>query len=48
MNNRKKLSPIDANSNNKVCSLNRDNLSTKDYWIIADDISISLYKQKNG
>lgn len=30
------MKPIEANTLNKVCKLKRDNLSTKNFWILLD------------
>jgi len=48
MSNDKTLSPIDAKSNHSVCKLNRDNISTPDYWIITDGYDVTLAEQKDG
>lgn len=43
-----KLTPKTANTFNKVCKLERDNVSTKTSWISIDESHVSIYNQKNG
>lgn len=46
---RKKLSPRKARTFNQICSLNRDNLSSKHGWIVVDDEgSVTIAEQANG
>lgn len=41
-------SPLESNTNNKVCRLKTDNAATKDYWIITNGGNVTLCKQKSG
>lgn len=44
----RKLSPRNANTFDKVCSLQTDHKDLLDYWIIADDTEITIAKQRTG
>lgn len=44
----KTLSPQRANTLDKVCTLNRDNFSRPDYWIITDTDEVTICKQRDG
>ena len=44
----KKLRPIQARTFKQVCSLPRDNLSTKDFWILIDHPHVVICQQRTG
>lgn len=44
----KKLTPQTANTFNKICSLERDNVHYKDYWILVSEKKVTIAKQKSG
>lgn len=44
----KKYSPRTANTNDKVCSLRRDNAAYGEYWILVDEDQLTIVKQKLG
>jgi len=44
----KKYSPRTANTNDKVCSLRRDNASYGDYWILVDEDQLTITQQVAG
>ena len=44
----KKYSPRTANTNDKVCSLRRDNASYGDYWILVQEDELTITKQSPG
>jgi hypothetical protein len=43
-----KLTPQIANTLKKICSLPRDNISYKDYWILVGEKQVTIAKQKKG
>lgn len=46
---KKELSPRDAKSLDEICSLQTDNCSTKDAWIIiTDGDHVTIQMQRNG
>lgn len=45
---KKKFSPQTATTFSKICSLDTDNHSTKNYWIIIDEVSVTLAEQQSG
>jgi len=45
---KKKLSPRNAKTENELCSLQSDNKSVKDYWIMIEGAKISIAKQTLG
>lgn len=42
------MKPYDAKTLDEVCSLERDNISFGDFWILSDGHTVSLRKQKQG
>ena len=44
----KKYSPRTANTNDKVCSLRRDNASYGDYWILVEEDQLTITQQVAG
>lgn len=42
------FTPRTANTNNKICSMKRDNVSTKNYWMLTGEKHITIAKQKSG
>ena len=44
----KKYSPRTANTNDKVCSLRRDNASYGDYWILVEENQLTIAWQVPG
>ena len=42
------MKPIEARTFNQICSLKRDNMSTKDFWLQLDVGIVTLAKQRNG
>lgn len=44
----KYMSPFRANSEKKVCTLNRDNISIKNGWILVDGYDVSIGQQAEG
>jgi phage I-like protein len=42
------LTPKTANTEEEICKLNRDNVSTKNYWFLVEENHITLAKQKSG
>jgi hypothetical protein len=42
------LKPIDAKSEDQIIRLQRDNISRRGFWILADGQTVSICKQKNG
>ena len=43
-----KITPKAANTFKKVCSLKRDNVSTRKSWIIVSEKDIVIHNQKSG
>lgn len=39
---------MQSNTFNKVCKLQTDNFSTRDYWILTDGSNVNVCKQRNG
>ena len=44
----KKYSPRTANTNDKVCSLRRDNASYGDYWILVEENQLTITQRVPG
>lgn len=44
----RRLKPIDARTVNQLCSLQRDNLDFKGFWILTDGNEITICQQKTG
>lgn len=44
----KMLSPMQARTDEQVCSLNRDNTTTGDFWILSDGITVTITHQVLG
>lgn len=41
------MRPIDAKTDKQICKLRRDNLSTKEFWILLGEGEVTLAKQRN-
>ena len=44
----KKLAPMNARTFEQVCSLNRDNTESGDFWLMAGPDEITITKQRMG
>jgi hypothetical protein len=44
----KYMSPYRADTTDKVCSLNRDNINGEDCWILTDGYTVTVTAQKPG
>lgn len=44
----KKLTPRTANTFRKVCKLQRDNISTRNSWMLLGGTHVSITNQKTG
>lgn len=42
------MSPMEANTLNKVLKLKRDNISKGDYWILTDGTNVCICNQRSG
>lgn len=42
------LTPKTANTFNKVCKLERDNISTRKSWMTIESGSVNIYNQTDG
>ena len=42
------LKPRDAKTLKQVCSLRRDNASRGGFWVLVDETSVTVCKQKSG
>jgi hypothetical protein len=45
---KKTLSPIEAKTFNKICSLKEDNTATKDFWMLLNEDSVTITAQRSG
>lgn len=45
---RKKLSPREAKTLREVCRLTRETISTRHGWILAEGVTVTIARQKNG
>jgi len=48
MNNKIKLTPKTANTDEKICKMKRDNILLKEYWLLVNPNTVSISKQKLG
>jgi len=44
----KSIAPIDAKTFGDICSLPRDNISCRGFWILTDGYYVSIHQQKPG
>jgi hypothetical protein len=44
----KKLAPMNARTFDQVCSLNRDNTESGDFWMLAGGDEVTISKQREG
>lgn len=44
----KRLAPINARTHKQIRSLPRDNLDSRDFWILFDEQTVTIAKQKSG
>jgi hypothetical protein len=44
----KTITPRNAASFNEICEMRRDNVSTREHWMITDGHTVTLATQKNG
>lgn len=43
-----KLTPKTANTTNKLCQLERDNVSTRNSWVLVEERYVHITNQKSG